>query len=79
MPVEGLHIRRAEPDDYSALYEMFSSPTVFPNTLRLPYPSREYWLRRLSELPESRYNLVAVVNERIIGLVSLDTFPNRVQ
>ena len=77
MTLEGLHIRRAEPEDYSAIYEMFSSPSVFPNTLRLPYPSREYWRRRLTDLPESRYNLVAVVNDCTVGLVSLDTFPNR--
>jgi Acetyltransferase (GNAT) domain len=62
MTVEGLHIRRAEPDDHSAIYEMFSSPSVFPNTLRLSYPSREYWRRRLTELPESRYNLVAIMD-----------------
>ena len=33
MPVEGLQIRRAEPDDCSAIYEMFSCPKVFAGTL----------------------------------------------
>lgn len=37
MPVEGLRIRRAEPDDYSAVYEMFATPGVFSGTLQLPY------------------------------------------
>ena len=36
MPIEGLTIRRAEPDDSSALYEMFQSPKLYANTLQLP-------------------------------------------
>lgn len=76
MPIEGLQIRRAEPDDCSAIYEMFSSPVVYSGTLQLPYPSREYWRKRLAE-SESCYNLVAVSGEHVIGMWSVDTFPNR--
>jgi putative acetyltransferase len=75
--VEGLQIRRAEPDDYSAVYEMFSGPKVYSGTLQLPYPSLEQWRRRLAETPESYYNLVAVVGDRVVGMVSVQTFPNR--
>jgi putative acetyltransferase len=77
MQVKGLQIRRAEPDDYSAIHEMFNSPKVFPSTLQLPYPSREQWRRRLAEPPEGTYNLVAVVNDRVVGMLSVHTFPNR--
>lgn len=77
MAVEGLQIRRAEPDDYSAVYEMFSSPKVFSGTLQLPYPSREQWRQKLAETPESLYNLVAMVGDRVVGMVSVETFPNR--
>jgi L-phenylalanine/L-methionine N-acetyltransferase len=77
MSVEGLHIRRAEPDDCSGIHEMFSSSKVYPGTTQLPYPSREDWRRRLTEPREDRYILVAVINDRIVGMVSLDTFPNR--
>ena len=76
MPIEGLHIRRAEPDDSAALYEMFSSPKVYEGTLQLPYPSREQWRKRITET-ESCYNLVAVSGEHVIGMLSVDTFPNR--
>lgn len=76
MPVEGLQIRRAEADDCSAIYEMFSSPLVYEGTLQLPYPSREYWRKRLAE-SEGCYNLVAVSGEHVIGMLSVDTFPNR--
>ena len=76
MQVEGLQIRRAEPDDCSALYEMFISPNVYPGTLQLPYPSREQWRQRLSA-PDGSYNLVAVAGDRVVGMLGVHTFPNR--
>ena len=77
MQVEGLHIRRAEPDDCSALYEMFSSPKVFAGTLQLPFPSREQWRQRLADAGDGTYNLVAVVSDRVVGMLSVHTFPHR--
>jgi putative acetyltransferase len=76
LAIEGLYIRRAEPDDCSAIYDMFSSPKVYFGTLQIPYPSREQWRKRLSETDGS-YNLVALTGEHIIGMVSVHTFPNR--
>jgi putative acetyltransferase len=77
LQVEGLQIRRAEPDDCPAIYEMFSSPKVFEGTLQLPYPSREQWRQRLAEPGDGTYNLVAVVGDRVVGMISVHTFPNR--
>jgi L-phenylalanine/L-methionine N-acetyltransferase len=77
VPVEGLKIRRAEPGDYLSVYEMFCCPRVVAGTLQLPYASREEWRRRLAEPPEGRCNLVAVVGERVVGLLGIDTFPNK--
>ncbi len=77
MQVEGLLIRRAEPDDCSAIYEMFNSPKVYPGTLQLPYPSREQWRQRLTDAGDGTYNLVAVADGRVVGLLGLHTFPNR--
>lgn len=76
MPVEGLEIRRAEPDDAAAIYEMFRSPKVYESTFQLPYPSREYWRKRLMET-EGCYGLVAVSGEHVIGMLDVITFPNR--
>ena len=76
MPVEGLEIRRAEPDDCSAIYDMFSSPKVYEGTLQTPYPSREHWRKRISEM-ESCYSLVAVSGEHVIGMFTIDTFPHK--
>jgi L-phenylalanine/L-methionine N-acetyltransferase len=77
MQVEGLTIRLAEADDSEALYEMFTRPTLYANTLQLPYPSREQWRQRLSQPGEGRYNLVAVVEGKVVGMFGLHTFPAR--
>jgi putative acetyltransferase len=77
LSIEGLKIRRAEADDCEALYEIFSSPAVYPGTLQVPYPSKDYWQRRVSGSPESSHYLVALIDDRIVGMVSVDLFPNR--
>lgn len=77
VPIEGLKIRRAEADDYEQVCEMFASARVYEGTLQVPYPSREYWRRRLSENVDSVYNLVAIVDDQIIGMAGVDTFPHK--
>lgn len=77
MAIEALQIRRAEPDDYAAVYEMFSKPKAYAGTLQLPYPSREQWRQQLAETSKGYYNLVAVAGDRVVGMVSVETFPNR--
>lgn len=77
MPIENLKIRRAEPDDYLAVHEMFSSREVYEGTMQLPYPSRELWRKRVAEAPENFFNLVAVVDDRVVGMLGVETFPNR--
>jgi putative acetyltransferase len=74
---EDIKIRRAEPDDYASVYEMFCCPKVIAGTLQLPYASREEWKRKLADPPQGRYNLVAVAGEQVVGLLGIDTFPNK--
>jgi L-phenylalanine/L-methionine N-acetyltransferase len=75
--MEGLHIRRAEPDDYSAIHEIFSCPKVFAGTLQLPYPSREQWRQRLAEPRDGTHRLVAVVGSQVVGTIDVHTFPDK--
>ena len=56
---------------------MFSCPKVFAGTLQLPYPSREQWRQRLAQADDGTYNLAAVVGDRLIGMLGVQTFPNR--
>lgn len=69
-------IRRAEPGDYEAIQRIFSAPRVIWGTLQLPYPSVEGWRKRLAEPPEGLINLVACVEDEIVGQLGLHTFPN---
>jgi L-phenylalanine/L-methionine N-acetyltransferase len=71
MTIPGLIIRRSEPRDYEDLYTLYSTPGAFGGTLQLPYASLEEWRTRLASVPEGRYNLVAVIDDHVIGLVSI--------
>jgi putative acetyltransferase len=77
LPVEGLRIRRTEPDDCAAMYEIFSGPRAYAGTLQLPYPSLEELRRRFAAPDEGVYGLTAVVGDRVVGQLGLHTFPNR--
>lgn len=77
MSIEGLTIRRAEAEDCVGVAEMFESSKVYSGTLQVPYPSREYWRRRITENPESAHYLLAIVDERVVGMAGIDTFPTR--
>jgi L-phenylalanine/L-methionine N-acetyltransferase len=77
LSAEDIKIRLAQPDDYVSVYEMFSCPKVIAGTLQLPYASREDWRRKLADPPDGRYNLVAVAGDQVIGLLGIDTFPNK--
>jgi L-phenylalanine/L-methionine N-acetyltransferase len=69
-------IRRAEPSDYEAVYRVFMGPRVVWGTLQLPYPSAEFWRKRLAEPAEGVINLVACVENELVGQLGLHTLPN---
>ncbi|HET9907062.1 MAG TPA: GNAT family N-acetyltransferase [Anaerolineales bacterium] len=69
-------VRRAEPDDYKALHQIFASPQAVRGTLQLPFPTVELFRKRLTEPPEGTFNLVVCVEDEVIGQLGLHTFPN---
>lgn len=71
MSLAGLKIRRAEADDCVAVAQMFESATVYSGTLQVPYPSADYWRRRLTENAETNYHLVAIVEGQLVGMVDV--------
>jgi L-phenylalanine/L-methionine N-acetyltransferase len=77
LSLEGIKIRRAEADDCIAVTEMFTSTKVYSGTLQVPYPSLDYWRRRLTENADSVYNLVGLIDDRLVGMVTVVTYPNR--
>ncbi len=71
-----LTVRHAEPEDYKAVQRIFSGPKAVAGTLQLPFPSAELWRKRLCEKPENMHQLVACVDEEVVGEISLVTRSN---
>jgi len=74
MAIEGLRIRRAEPEDAEAFYDIYSGPSAQGNTMQLPHPSLAMWRRKLADPSDTLYVLVAVVGERVVGSISISTY-----
>ena len=70
-------IRRATPDDAPALVRIFSGPRAIAGTLQIPYTSEEARRKRLAEVPEGTYPLVAVVDGEVVGQLTLHPYPPR--
>jgi len=72
-----ISIRRAEPNDFEAVYKIFTGPKVIWGTLQLPFPSKEVWRKRLAEPEDGKFSLVAMVGDEIAGHLGLGTNPSR--
>lgn len=64
-------IRRAEPDDFDGIWRTFRGESVYAGTLQMPFPSREMWRKRVAEMPEGHFMLVALVDGVIVGHAGL--------
>ncbi len=70
-------IRRATADDAAALVRLFSAPRAMWGTLQVPYTSEEARRRRLVDVPEGTYPLVAEVDGEVVGQLTLHSNPTR--
>lgn len=64
-------IRHAEPADIDAIKAIYDQPTVYANTLQLPFQPLSNW-QRLFCAEEGFYNLVAESSGKVIGQLSLN-------
>lgn len=65
-------IRRAEPDDYVGIHEIYKTPSAYAGTLQLPFPSVSLWRDRLSHQDDNVFHLVAVVESgQVVGMITL--------
>ena len=69
-------VRHAEPSDAEALHRIFRSRSAVPGTLQLPFPKSSLW-QELQNTPEGLYQLVACVEDAVVGEPTLDTTPTR--
>ena len=64
-------VRRAEPGDYEEVSRTFQDESAYSGTLQTPFPSREVWRKRIAEMHEGDFMLVALVDGEIVGNAGL--------
>jgi L-phenylalanine/L-methionine N-acetyltransferase len=64
----------SERDDIKAIKQIYEQPVCYSGTLQLPYPSEALWEKRLSDVPDNFYSLVAVAGEHVVGQIGLQVF-----
>ena len=64
-------IRAARADDYQDIYKVLACPGVVRDTLQLPYVSLDRRRKSLEDLGPDDYYLVAEVDGRVVGTLSL--------
>src|SRR5688572_12936913 len=69
-------VRRAEPQDFEAVWRNFQDESAYTGTLQLPFPSREAWRKRMAEPAEGHYVLVACVGDEVVGNAGLHAAHN---
>ena len=64
-------VRRATPDDAEAIQRIFNYPRVLWGTLQVPFMSVEFRRKRLTDVAEGTYPLVAEVDGEVVGNLAL--------
>ena len=60
-------IRRAEPDDFGVVCEVFADESAYSGTLQVPFPSKERWRKFMAEPADGDYLLLAFVDGEVAG------------
>lgn len=68
-------IRHSEAGDIEQIRQIYAHPSNYAATLQLPFPPVEKWLKRLGDLPEGTFSLVACKGTEILGQLSLYLYP----
>lgn len=70
-PAATIVVRHAEPGDADAIWRIFSAPQAIAGTLQLPFPSLERTRKRVADLPDGVYRLVACADDDVVGSLGL--------
>lgn len=68
-------IRHAEPADIDAIKAIYDQPSVYANTLQLPYQPVANW-QKLYNAGAGFYNLVAELEGKVVGQLGLQVCQN---
>lgn len=66
-----IRVRAMNSADWRALYEIWTDPGVYRDTLQIPFQSEDEVRKKVENPPEGMYRLVAEVNGRVVGVSSL--------
>lgn len=64
-------IRAVEPEDFTALRDIYAQPLAMHGTLQMPFPSAETWRERVARQDPQRHLLVACIGGRPVGNIGL--------
>lgn len=73
MPV---FIRHAEASDIAQIKTIYDQPSVYANTLQLPFQSVANWQEKLNKSSAYFYNLVAEADSVVVGQLGLEVCAN---
>lgn len=64
-------VRRATPDDAEAIQRIYDTPRAVWGTMQTPFMSAEMRRKRLVEISDTAYPLVALADDEVIGQLTL--------
>jgi putative acetyltransferase len=66
-----LTVRRCEPEDFEAVYRVYSSPKAMAGTIGVPYSSAQEVREELARETDGSFPLVACAGEEVVGQLTL--------
>jgi putative acetyltransferase len=71
-----LTVRRCEPEDFEAVYRVYSSPKAMAGTIGVPYSSAQEVREELARETDGSFPLVACAGEEVVGQRTLSVYMN---
>ncbi|GIU11913.1 MULTISPECIES: GNAT family N-acetyltransferase [unclassified Shewanella] len=71
-----IDIRHSLDADIDGICQLYSQPSCYSATLQHPFPSMQLWQKRLMNLPDNFYSLVAVREGEVVGQIGMEVFSN---
>lgn len=71
-----LEIRHSRDSDVDQIRQIYAEPSNYAATLQLPYPPASLWEKRLRDLSDGSYSLVACRADEVLGQLGIDVRKN---
>ena len=71
-----IDIRHSLDADIDGICRLYSQQSCYADTLQHPLPSLHTWQKRLAELPDNCYSLVAIRDGEVVGQIGMEVFTN---